>query len=300
MARLINVAGVNASLMANVAFWQDSQALFLNGARAIFLASNLILGAGSTLQVANVLQFVPGSVIKGGTTITDDTLIVLAASSAAHPVTVAFGHYASLDFGADSSITGVPVFKGPSTFNNTVAFNNPVTFNNPATFNQPVTLDGDVTLEPTHTMTLAWGSTLVNAAATTRTAAEDRIGPNAISGERMANGPDGPWTIDTEAWDWVIIPPQSQANNVYMLSTPKNQDRAISLTVTASTSVLNNDLYIGWAGSPGPLARFTNDSSRPPGSVIFGWDCSAKVWRVRSSTTVTILGGAGSALEIPS
>jgi hypothetical protein len=264
--------------MANVVFWDYSQAVFLTGSRAVFLNSALVIGAGAAIQVYDVLQFVPGSYIKGGTTITDDALIILAASSSAHPVTMSFGNYSTLYFGALSTITGSPVVNGPTKFNANVELN------------------GDVMFDPGHTMTLAWGSNLVNAAATTRTAPEDRIGANAITGERMATGPDGPAIIDTEAWDWIIAPPQSQANTVWMLSIPQNQNRAISITITAATSAINNDLWIGQLGSSQPLARFMNDPSSPPGSVVFGWDCAAKVWRVRSSTTVE---STASALKIP-
>jgi hypothetical protein len=270
---LVNVVGVDPSHMASVAFWQYSQAVFANGARAIFANADLIMGAGTTLQVANVLHFVPGSIITGGTTISDGTLIVLSSSSPAHPVTVAFGHNATLDFAGGSSITGYAVFEGA------------------ARFDQGVELNCDVGVDAGHTLKLD--------AATVRTGPEDRSGPGAITGERKTTGPDWWWTIDAEAWDWVVIPPQSMANRVWVLATPKNPSRAITITLTAGVSPLNNDLFIAQEGSTAPLARFINDSTREPGSVTFGWDPDDQMWRVKSSTTTSIFGGAGTALKIP-
>jgi hypothetical protein len=278
---LITLTGLSWNHAATTLFLAYSQAVFLPGSRAIFLNSDLILGSGSTLHLVNVINFSPGSLLVGTTTISDDAVVTVAGSSPAHPASIVIGVNGSINFLPGGVITGSPVITGPSRFDG------------PVEFNALVGLDAGRTLR------LSPGSFFNNDGKTVRTGPEDRVGSQAVTGERQTMGADGPYTIDAEAWDWVTVPPQSHSNVVWTLAVPQNLDRAITVTVTAAVSALNNDLLVGWSGSNLPLVRFRDDSGSPPGSVVFGWDPTVRVWRIKSSTTVAIGGGAGSAISIP-
>jgi hypothetical protein len=197
-------------------------------------------------------------------------------------------------------ITGPAVWKGPDG----LTLEGPSGVSGSFAFKTGSTITGQPKLASGATFTvakgaklaLASGSTFTNAGNTTRSGPEDRSGSKAVTGLRPKTGPNGKWTVDGEAYDWVLIPVQG-ADRTWNLAAPQNQQRAIEFTITALTPALNASVQIVFGATP--LCRFTNSPGRWAASVTFGWEPTTKQWLIKDATPTEIVGGAGSALTIP-
>lgn len=269
--------------------------------------SNLVFEAASPFAtISGYARWVaPGGPILEGTTNMNGTMIFGGSSSTrfAQGAVIDFRSGTTVNFAPatpPTTITGLATWQGPggvilegaSEVHGSLAFS--------ATGRLDCVAGSAITGRPKlaagATLTLDTGSQVDNAAATTRTGPEDRSGGGAVTGHRKTTGPNKDWTVDGEAWDWIVIPPQN-ADRIWKLAAPKNQQRAIEFTMTALTPALNASVQVVFGSTP--LCKFTDSPNRWAGSVKFGWDPDLKQWLIKDCTMTGIVGGAGSALSIP-